>query len=85
MTDPEAVRNALSFMEWHLGQALATTNRPETEYLRPELEELLVRVHELRGKLNFNATLQRDHAALHDDPPTEGIGEWISGRTTGRM
>jgi hypothetical protein len=76
-------RHHLSRMRDELTQAYQNMNH-ETAFLEPEFEKLALHIKEFQSKLDFDATLQKDHAALHDAVPNpeEGLDTWISGSNT---
>ena len=76
-------RYHLHRMRGELQEAYANMN-DETAFLEPEFEALALHIKELEDKLNFDTALQKDAAALQNDPPNhdEGLGAWISGQAT---
>lgn len=76
-------RHHLNRMYDELTQACQNLN-DETSFLEPEFEKLALNITELKDKLSFDVALQRDAAALQNDPPNpeESITSWISGPTT---
>ena len=87
MTDLELryywFRQHLHRMKDELRQAFLNMN-DETSFLEPEFEKLALNITELEDKLSFDTALQKDAAALQDDPPNpeESITSWISGPPT---
>lgn len=70
----------------HHAQLALDSLSVDTEYLRPELEQQLVGLRVLFAKIEQEEHLRRDRAVLLASAPidsSEGMLQWISGKTTG--
>lgn len=76
-------RYHLKRMRDELQQAYQNMN-DQTSFLEPEFEALALHINELEDKLSFDTALQKDAAALENDPsnPDQGLTSWISGSST---
>lgn len=73
-----SVRDSLLCAEFHARHALERLDE-NTEYLRDELEDQLGRLQVLLGKMSRDEALTRDRDfLLSDEPPAEGIAEYLS-------
>lgn len=71
------IRKDLIVAREHLRSALERASS-DCDYLCEDLEKAFAQVHTLIDKMSCDEALERDRAVLlAEDPPPEGLGDWV--------